>query len=973
MKHNYPNCRSAGVLLAVLGLASVSSVHADYQSSVLADSPRAYYPLNLDVDTGSTASDVSGNGNSGTLVNIYSGFNNAVGPSPFITNGISFDGFSTYIDLGAGSNPGLLDFAGAISLEAWVQPGSTSQGLMNIIAKGYDSSASNNEITLRANGGNFYGGTYSDTNNVQGAAGGQQTTDWSHVVLTHDGSTWRLWVNGRMVQASADAVGAMNWTAPWRIGAGSANGSGRLFFGNLSQVAIYNFGLSTNQVLNHFAQGLVGVPIASAKPIITTQPQSQSTYIGGSVTFSVGTVSTLATTNQWFKNGSPLAGKTNATLVLNNVQSGDDVNYSVVVGNANGTTNSAAASLSLFVPAQLRWLGTGNSGQWDTSSSPNWFDLTSSQQTIFNPGDQVLFTDVADAPTNVVIDSSVSPSLITVNATTNYYFTGSGPITGTGGLVKKGSGTLTMLSGANMTGPVAIGGGTVYAGNYAFTAASSITVTNNATLDFGGADIGGGKPVFISGTGINNGGALQNSSFDTYGNVLSLTLLGNATIGGSSRWDLANGSTIAGSYNLTINRANNDVYGEWKSVSISSDVGDITIATGKLGVNGMSTSFGNSSKFITVNTNAELDFWNGGCNRNILVRNAGKLQIFSAPADFNANVTFEEGAILNAFWGSGNQAMNGKYTLNGIAHIVLGDANFVFTNVISGPGGFVWDAYNHQMIFSASNTYSGPTVIGNGQAVALTGNGSITHSALIFFGGNNAGSTHFDVTGRGDQTLTLVSGQTLGGIGQIAGRLTVGAGATLAPAGTNTTIGITTGQNATGTIAATGNIALNGTTVIKLNGNGVNDAVTSTTGSIALGGILSLQNVSGAPLAAGNSFQVFNAGSVSGSFASITPATPGAGLAWNTSQLSSGIISVVPGASQPVISGVVVSGSSLIFGGTNGTAGNPYYVLTSTDVAAPLSSWTSIATNTFGPGGVFSVTNAIVPGTPKRFYVIKLP
>src|SRR5205823_4425224 len=150
--------------------------------------------------------------------------------------------------------------------------------------------------------------------------------------------------------------------------------------------------------------------------------------------------------------------------------------------------------------------------------------------------------------------------------------------------------------------------------------------------------------------------------------------------------------------------------------------------------------------------------------------------------------------------------------------------------------------------------YSGPTVIGDGPQVALTGNGSISHSALIFFGGGNAGSVHVDVTGRPDQTLTLASGQTLGGIGQVNGNLTVSSGATLSPAGTNTTLGITTGQNAVGAISAIGNIALAGTTVIKLNGSGTNDALVSTTG-ITCGGTLNLVNISGAPLAAGNSFQ----------------------------------------------------------------------------------------------------------------------
>lgn len=975
MKHHHPHHWSVrGLMIGLaLGLTGITAARADYQSAVLADTPRAYYPLNLDVDTGSTASDVSGNNNSGTLVNIYSGFNNAVGPSAFITNAIGFDGFTTYVDLSTGSNPGLLNFGGVISLEAWVQPANPNASLQDIIAKGHDSSVDTSELQMRLNGGHYEGGTYNNTAGSRGAGGGTPTTNWAHVVCTFDGANWNLYVNGARVGQGSDTTGALNFATPWAIGAGTADGASRKFAGNISQVAIYNYSLTTNQVLNHFAQGLVGTPIANAKPIITAQPQSVSAYVGGSATFSVGVVSTLSTTNQWFKNGTPLAGKTNATLVLNNVQPGDDVNYSVVVGNANGTTNSAAANLSLFVPAQLRWLGSGNSGQWDTSGSPNWFDLGSSQQTIFNPGDQVRFTDVADAPTNVVIASSVSPSLITVDATTNYFFTGTGPLTGNGGFVKKGSGTLTMLSGANMTGPVAIGGGRVFAGNYAFTAASSITVTNNATLDFGGADIGGGKPVFVSGTGINNGGALQNSSYDTYGNVLSLTLLGNSTIGGSSRWDLANGTTISGPYNLTVNRANKDVYCEWTSVNIASNVGDIELALGKLGVKDMSSSWGNPASKLYVDDGAELDFWSGGCNRTIQVRSNGLVQILTSLSAFDSDVILENGARWSAFWGSGNLPMNGKYTLNGIANIVLGDANFVFTNVISGPGGFIWTAYNHQMIMSASNTYAGPTVIGDGQRVTLTGNGSISHSALIFFGGNNGGSAHFDVTGRPDQKLTLASGQTLGGIGLISGGLVVSPGATLAPAGTNVTLGITAGQNATGTIAVSDSIVLNGATTIKLNGSGNNDALTAAGGSITYGGTLNLVNVNAAPLAAGNSFQIFNAGNLTGSFASITPATPGAGLAWNTSQLSSGIISVVATASQPAINSVVVSGSNLIFSGTNGTAGNNYYVLTSTDVAAPLSSWTSIATNTFGLGGVFSVTNTINPGTPKRFYVIKLP
>src|SRR6266850_8510303 len=96
-KQTATSCSSSRFFVALgAALMSVLAVRADYQSTVLADTPLAYYPLNLDVDTGSTATDLSGNGNYGTLVNLYSGFNNAVGQSAFITNAINFDGFTTY-------------------------------------------------------------------------------------------------------------------------------------------------------------------------------------------------------------------------------------------------------------------------------------------------------------------------------------------------------------------------------------------------------------------------------------------------------------------------------------------------------------------------------------------------------------------------------------------------------------------------------------------------------------------------------------------------------------------------------------------------------------------------------------------------------------------------------------------------------------------------------------------------------------
>ncbi len=59
--------------------------------------------------------------------------------------------------------------------------------------------------------------------------------------------------------------------------------------------------------------------------------------------------------------------------------------------------------------------------------------------------------------------------------------------------------------------------------------------------------------------------------------------------------------------------------------------------------------------------------------------------------------------------------------------------------------------------------------------------------------------------------------------------------------------------------------------------------------------------------------------------------------------------------------------------GSNGVAFSQYYILTSTNLALPLASWTSIATNTFDLNGSFAFTNSLTPPVRQRFYQIHCP
>jgi autotransporter-associated beta strand protein len=939
----------------------MTSVQADYKGTVLNDNPVAFYALDLTIDNSGTATDLTTNGNNSSYFNIYP----VAGPTAYIANAATFSpGVLSEVDLSTGTNTGVLQFTGPTALEAWVQPAdSTTFG--DIIGKGYDSSTYQ-EIVLRENGGN--GANYFGYFGNGGVSGGQQNTNWTHLVLSNDGTNTSLYVNGALAQSTPDTTGSINFSDPWAIGTGTSAGNSRYFNGNICQVAMYNHGLTASQVLTHFYSAELNASPANSAPIITVQPQPQATFIGGSATFSVSAVSALAMTNQWLKNGSPINGRTNATLTLNNVQLGDATNYSVIVGNINGTTNSSVVALSLFAPNNLLWSASGNTGVWDTGSSSNWINQSNSQQSVFNSGDRVLFDDTVGVPTTATVNGNVAPSLLTVNSSTNAFtINGSGTITGTGGLVKSGTSTLTVVSHGNFTGPVTINGGTIYAGNNCFSSVGSVTITNSSTLDFGGGTYN--TAIFVSGTGMNGQGTLYNSYADYPLETLNITLAGDTTFGGSARWDLASGSSISGAHNLTLDWSGQGAggYGEWNTPTIAANVSGITLTNGsKLGLKYMDTSFQNPGTTITVGTNGQAILWNGGFNGSLHILNGALLAVYSDGLLNGANITFENGTEWDDYGGGTDEPVNNAITLNGMVRIVIGDHNMVFTNLISGVGGFVSDAYNHQFVFSVSNTYAGPTVIGDGPQMALTGNGSISHSSLIFFGGTNSSSTHVDVSGRSDQTLTLASGQTLAGIGGINGSLVVSSGATVSPAGTNTTIGITTGSNPVGTIAAVNNVTLNGTTVIKLNG-ATNDVVQAAA-NIVYGGTLVLSNINGSPLAAGNSFPIFSAANYSGSFASIVPSTPGAGLQWDTNQLGIGVINVR--SAGPVISNPHLSGTNFIFSGSGGSASGTYYVLTTTNVATPLTNWVPVMTNTYDTNGNFNVTNAIAPGVPKRFYRI---
>jgi autotransporter-associated beta strand protein len=538
-------------------------------------------------------------------------------------------------------------------------------------------------------------------------------------------------------------------------------------------------------------------------------------------------------------------------------------------------------------------------------------------------------------------------------------------ISGAGTIAQIGTGATT-LTGDNATfaGAVAISQGTLQLGNTnAIGTTASVSVTNG-TFDVGGFALFGngnsGLVVTATGAGVGGNGAIINSGASQAKVLHTVTLVGDATFGGTGDWDIRNSTgnsasadaALNGAFNLTKVGTNNI---SMRGVTVDPGLGNINVQSGSITVTATASapqnSLGNSSATITVFTNATFTFDTIGTvpGKNVVLTNGGTLRSLNTNV-FNSQLTLFGPANNGLTAGSG--------------------AQLSVTTPIIGSGGLTKNG-SGQLILNTASTYSGSTVVSGGTLALYGGglDGSIAASTNI----NVTTGAILDVSGRSDQRLTLSSGQTLGGgsgsngVGLITGFLTVGAGATLVPgiAPTNT-----------GVLVVSSNATLSGATIMKLNvGAGTNDLFAAN--GFTYGGTLLVTNFAGT-ITNGQTFQLFfasngvyNAGSFGGGVT--LPTAPG--LTWTNNltsngSITAGVASATP--AQPYITSVSLSGTALVINGTNGTAGLQFEVLSSTNVATPLSNWTSISTNTFSSGN-FSVTNTITAGVPRSFFILRIP
>jgi hypothetical protein len=158
-------------------------------------------------------------------------------------------------------------------------------------------------------------------------------------------------VVGSIVTLCVEATGTPPLFYQWRRGAGNLPGQTNacLVLTNLQTANAANYTVvvtnGEGSVTSAVALVRVIVPVAISE---TGQPTNFPVLsIGATVSNRVVASGTAPLSYQWRRDGTPLVGKTNAALVLTNLQLADAGEYTVVVTNLGGAVTSQGAGLSV--------------------------------------------------------------------------------------------------------------------------------------------------------------------------------------------------------------------------------------------------------------------------------------------------------------------------------------------------------------------------------------------------------------------------------------------------------------------------------------------------------------------------------------------------------------------------------------------------------------------------------------------------
>jgi len=505
----------------------------------------------------------------------------------------------------------------------------------------------------------------------------------------------------------------------------------------------------------------------------------------------------------------------------------------------NDTANSRITVTIVGNPFNLVWKGDGVTNAWDITTTINWLNNGITPITYFD-GDNATFNDTGYNTPAINVTTTVKPTTVTVNATKDYVFSGSGKISGGAKLLKSNSGNLTLLTpndfsaGGSLSGSglvnVGNGGGTGGLGTGNLTNNTKVTFFMNASTTYGGNMSGSGSLVSfmpgatltVTGTNTYTGGTtISNGTFQ----------IGNATAGSSVAGNITNYGTL--------NLYRSDAFVNQNTITSADNTreygnGDINVrGAGGMTVDGtapISTS-GNfsvgqsASGKLTVNAGALMNIGgyfhlgnpNNAAYYGDVTQNGGTINVSNQVriAHWGSEISYyamKGGTLnvpnqsLNVGWdGIGVMTMDGgavncrAFNVDGnTATAAIGGTNSTFTmnggllNI--GTGGIGGNTATFRLgggtiaaIGPAGFTASKDMILTNGTGMTFDSSNTVITVSGVLSGTNGfvkQGTGYLDLNGANTFTgaVTVANG-TLEGTGTVAGPVTVQSGASLSAGG----------------------------------------------------------------------------------------------------------------------------------------------------------------------------------------------
>jgi len=613
----------------------------------------------------------------------------------------------------------------------------------------------------------------------------------------------------------------------------------------------------------------------------------------------------------------------------------------------------------------LGWLNIGDAnGSSAFTLMPNGGSLTFNNGTNNNAGLIELSTSAGDT---ISAPITISNNLTLQNNSTSKTLTLSGTITGPNNVTFVGPGSFTLATNNTYSGATLISGAMVTLANYTANV-SAFGSANTVTLDQGTLSLNS-----------NNNTPPAPFSNVFYWNLVVPTN-STGTLNGDGRCYMNGTLTGGGTLNIYIPYVRMELDGNWSAFTgqINASGSDFRfnntygLANAALALNGDSAYClngsltvgeisGNSTSYLTTTA------WTVG-SRNTTANFAGVITgnsitkvgtgtwILSGDNTYPGTTTISGGALQ--IGAGGNSGLLGTGNVTDNAALVFNRFDSVIcSNPISGTGSLT-QAGAGVLMLTAANTYSGATHVTAG-TLALTNAASIANSTNI----NLSNGGIFDVSGTTSHAMTLSSGKMISGDGQVNGNFTVASGATLAP-----------GNNDLGSLTFSSALTLNAgsTTILNVSHDSQTNNFVFVAGTFTWGGALVVTNVDD-PLQAGDAFQLFNGPSFMGNFSSLALPTLTPGLYWGTNTFKTDATIRVLTEAPPVIENLSIVNGKLAMSGTGGVTNGTYYVLTTTNLAAPVMNWTRSLTNQFDGNGNFNFSNILNSPASQTFYRLLVP